>query len=38
VRQDARLILLPVRVEDGMVTYHYEDHAGVAPAPIAEQD
>lgn len=27
VRQDARLILLPVRVEDGVVTYHYEDHA-----------
>jgi len=37
VRQDARLILLPVRVEDGMVTYHYEDHGAVVPSPMAEQ-
>ena len=36
VQKDARLILLPVRVEDGMVTYHYEDRAADAPAPEGE--
>jgi nitrite reductase/ring-hydroxylating ferredoxin subunit len=35
VKADARLILLPVRVEDGYVTYHFEDHAPVAPTPTA---
>ena len=36
VRPDARLILLPVRVEDGMVTYHYDDYAAEASAQTLE--
>jgi 3-phenylpropionate/trans-cinnamate dioxygenase ferredoxin subunit len=33
VHPDARLILLPVRVEDGIVTYHYEDRAAKEAEP-----
>jgi 3-phenylpropionate/trans-cinnamate dioxygenase ferredoxin subunit len=39
VQPDARLILLPVRVEGGVVTYHYEDRAASTgePAQMAHQ-
>ena len=36
VHKDARLILLPVRVEEGVVVYHYEDRAESTLAPTAE--
>jgi nitrite reductase/ring-hydroxylating ferredoxin subunit len=37
-QSDARLILLPVRVEDGVVTYHYEDRSAdpAEPAPVPQ--